>query len=118
MNYKTATQLAEAYYNKPEVDNLITFDPNVVYTKTEINSILNSNYSTIDDRDQQFLAYSSTDQVNEAYCDKAETNNLSANKISNTGDVSISGNLNVDGRILIDGSHLNVQPKSPTSSET
>ena len=33
-------------------------------------------------------------------------------------DTSISGNLNVDGRILIDGSHLNVQPKSSTSSET
>ena len=35
-----------------------------------------------------------------------------------TGDVAISGNLNVAGRILIDGPHLNVQPKSSTSSET
>ena len=41
-----------------------------------------------------------------------------ANKVSTTGDATISGNLNVDGRILIDGSHLNVQPKSSTSSET
>ena len=31
---------------------------------------------------------------------------------------SISGNLNAAVRILIDGSHLNVQPKSSTSSET
>ena len=31
---------------------------------------------------------------------------------------AISGNLNAAGRILIDGSHLNVQPKSSTSSET
>ena len=38
----------------------------------------------------------------------------------NTVDIytSISGNLNVAGRILIDGSHLNVQPKSSTSSRT
>ena len=35
LNYKTATQLAETYYNKAEVDNLITFDPNVVYTKNK-----------------------------------------------------------------------------------
>ena len=118
LNYKTATQLAETYYNTAEVDNLITFDPNVVCTKTEINPILNSNYSTTDGRDQLFLAYSSTNQIHEAYYDKAETNNLLSNKISNTGDVSISGNLNVDGRILVDGSHLNVQPKSSTSSET
>ena len=34
------------------------------------------------------------------------------------GDTSISGNLNVAGRILIDGSHLNVQPKSSTTSGT
>ena len=39
LNYKTAIQLAETYYSKAEVDNLITFDPNFVYTKTEINSI-------------------------------------------------------------------------------
>ena len=42
----------------------------------------------------------------------------SANKVNIYKDTSISGNLNVDGRILIDGSHLNVQPKSSTSSET
>ena len=41
-----------------------------------------------------------------------------ANKVSTTGDASISGNLNVAGRILIDGSHLHVQPKSSTSSQT
>ena len=34
------------------------------------------------------------------------------------GDASLSGALNAAGRILIDGSHLNVQPKSSTSSET
>ena len=73
LNYKTSTQLAETYYNKTEVDNLITFDPTVVYTKTEINSILSSNYSSIEDRDQLFLAYSSTDQINESYYDKTET---------------------------------------------
>ena len=49
---------------------------------------------------------------------KFETGNLLANKVSTTGNTSISGNLNVAGRILIDGSHLNVQPKSSTSSET
>ena len=97
LNYKTAAQLAETYYNKTEVDNLITFDPTVVYTKTEINSILNNNYSSIEDRDQLFLAYSSTNQINEAYYDKTETNNLLANKVSTTGtgDVAISGNLDV-----------------------
>ena len=94
LNYKTATQLAETYYNKAEVDNLMTFGPNVVYTKTEINSILNSNYSTIEDRDQLFLAYPSTNQINEAYYDKAETDYLLANKVSTTGDVSMSGTLN------------------------
>ena len=66
LNYKTATQLAETYYNKTEVDNLITVDPTVVYTKTEINSMLTSNYSSIEDRDQLFLAYSTTNQINEA----------------------------------------------------
>ena len=95
LNYKTATQLAETYYNKTEVDNLITFDPTVVYTKTEVNSILNSNRSTIEDRGQLFLAYSSTNQINEAYYDKAETDYLLANKVSTTGDASISGNLDV-----------------------
>ena len=33
-------------------------------------------------------------------------------------DTTISGNLNAAGRIVIDGSHLNVQTKSSTSSET
>ena len=42
----------------------------------------------------------------------------SANKVNTYKDTSISGNLNAAGRILIDGSHLNVQPKSSTSSET
>ena len=42
----------------------------------------------------------------------------SDNKVNIYKDTSISGNLNVAGRILIDGSHLNVQPKSSTSSET
>ena len=95
LNYKTATQLAETCYNKAEVDKLITFDPNVVYTKTEINSMLNNNYSSIEDRDQLFLAYSSTNQINGAYYDKAETDYLLANKISNTGDISMNGNLDV-----------------------
>ena len=54
-----------------------------------------SYYSARDDRDQLFLAYSSINQVNEAYYDKAETNHLLSNKISNTGDVSMSGNLDV-----------------------
>ena len=40
------------------------------------------------------------------------------NKVNIYKDTSISGDSNVDGRILIDGSHLNVQPKSSTSSET
>ena len=40
------------------------------------------------------------------------------NKVNIYKDTSISGNLNVAGRILIDGSHLNVQPKSPTSFQT
>ena len=43
------------------------------------------------------------------------TNALTANQNGNT---SISGNLDAAGRILVDGSHLNVQPKSSTSSET
>ena len=89
----------ETYYNKTEVNNLITFDPNVGYTKTEINSISNSNYSAIEDRGQLFLAYSSTNKINEAYYDKAETDYLLANKVSTTGDVSISGNLDV-GKVL------------------
>ena len=95
LNYKTATQLAETYYNKTEVDDLITFDPNVVYAKTEINSILTSNYSSIEDRDQLFLAYSTTKQINEAYYDKTGTYYLLSNKVSTTGtgDVSKSGNL-------------------------
>ena len=42
----------------------------------------------------------------------------SDNKVNIYEDAPISGNLNVAGRILIDGSHLNVQPKSPTSSKT
>ena len=98
LSYKTATHLAEAYYNKSEVDSLITFDPNVVYTKTEINSILISNYSSVDGRGQLFLAYSSTNQITEAYYDKAETDYLLANKVSTTGtgDATISGNLDVD----------------------
>ena len=42
----------------------------------------------------------------------------SDNNVDIYKDTATSGNLNVDGRILIDGSHLNVQPKSSTSSET
>ena len=42
------------------------------------------------------------------------TNSLIVNR---NGDTSINGNLNAAGRILIDGLHLNVQPKSPTSSD-
>ena len=42
----------------------------------------------------------------------------SDNKVNIYKDTSISGNLNVAGRILIDGSHINVQPKSSTRSET
>ena len=38
--------------------------------------------------------------------------------VSQNGNTSINGDLNATGRILIDGSHLNVQPKSSTSSET
>ena len=36
LNYKAAIQLAETYYNKAEVYNLITFGPNVVYTKQRL----------------------------------------------------------------------------------
>ena len=46
------------------------------------------------------------------YYNKTDTDNLLANKVSTTGDVTISG------RLLIDGSHLYVQPKSSTSSQT
>ena len=42
----------------------------------------------------------------------------SDNKVNIYKDTAISGNLNVAGRILIDGSHINVQPKSSTRSET
>ena len=42
----------------------------------------------------------------------------SDNKVNIYKDTTISGNLNAAGRILLDGSHLNVQPKSSTSSET
>ena len=42
----------------------------------------------------------------------------SDNKVNIYKDTAISGNLNVAGRILIDGSHIYVQPKSSTSSET
>ena len=41
----------------------------------------------------------------------------SDNKINIYKDTATSGNLNVGGRILVDGAHLNVQPKSSTSSE-
>ena len=42
----------------------------------------------------------------------------SDNKVNIYKNISMSGNLNAAGRILIDGPHLNVQPKSSTSSET
>ena len=108
LNYLTNTQITETGYNETEVDNLITFDPNVVYTKTAINSILNSNYSTIEDRDQLFLAYSPTNQINEAYYDKAETDYLLANKVSTTGGVSIGGNVSAQQASLTssDADHL------------
>ena len=64
------------------------------------------------------LNYTNSVDVSTDYYDKAETDNLLANKVFTTGNTSISGDLNVAGRILIDGSHLNVQPKSPTSSGT
>ena len=66
-----------------------------------INSILTSNYSSIEDRDQLFLAYSTTNQINEAYYDKTETDYLLTNKVSTTGDATISGNLDV-GSVTID----------------
>ena len=96
LNYLTNIQIAEACCDKAEVYNLITFDPNVVYTKTEINSILNSYYSTIDGRTQHFLAYSSTNQINEACYDTAASDYLLSNKVSTTGgDTTLCGNLEV-----------------------
>ena len=92
--YATITLVGDNFYNETGVGNLIAFDPNVVYTKTEINSMLNSNYSTKEDRDQLFLAYSSTNQINEACCDKAETDYSLANKVPTTGDATIVGTLN------------------------
>ena len=35
-NYATIALLGDNFYNKAEVDNLITFDPNVVYTKQRL----------------------------------------------------------------------------------
>ena len=34
-NYATITLLGDNFYNTTDVDNLITFDPNVVYTKNK-----------------------------------------------------------------------------------
>ena len=36
LNYLANTQLTETYYNKADIDNLITFGPNVVYTKQRL----------------------------------------------------------------------------------
>ena len=46
------------------------------------------------------------------------SNSTNVVTVNQNGNVALTGDLDVAGRILIDGSHLNVQPKSSTSSET
>ena len=72
-NYKTATQLAETYYNKTDTDNLLA-------------GLVTTDYLT--------LKYADSVDLSLNYYNKTENDNLLANKVSTTGtgDVSISGN--------------------------
>ena len=97
MNNYASITLADNLYDKTYLDN-------------QIAGLVSTDYSN--------LKYTNSVDLFTNYYNKIETGSLLANKVSTTGDASISGNLNVTGRILIDGSHLNVQPKSSTSSET
>ena len=144
LSYSTGSYVDYSFYNKTDTGNLLADKLNNIgdislpglldigtsgYTNSRIrcNAELNcyTGYA-------ELRAYSSYDMhvnLSTTRTDGGwmyfETNNDdyvqlsgSGNKVNIYKDTSISGNLNVAGRILIDGSHLNVQPKSSTSSET
>ena len=45
--------------------------------------------------DLALQSYSTTDQINDTYYDKTETDNLLTNKVSSIGDVSLTGHLDI-----------------------
>uniref|UniRef100_UPI004049C80D tail fiber domain-containing protein n=1 Tax=Flavobacterium sp. TaxID=239 RepID=UPI004049C80D len=118
-NYTDTVALTSGCYNKTETDTILLSYSTGSYVDTNLSlkadSSQLSSFASLD-----YLHLKCTDSVDIAsnYYNKTDTDNLLANKVSTTGDVSISGNLEAVGRILIDGSHLYVQPKSTTSFET
>ena len=132
------------YYTKTEVDTQLPGYATITYLQCNymisisITETLMNNYASITflvgnsyDRTYLYnqiaglvstgylnLKYTNSVDLSTNYFNKIGTGSLLANKIATTGYASISGNLNVAGRISIHGSHLNVQPKSSTSSET
>ena len=63
------------------------------YTKAQINNLLHDHYSTIVDRNLVLNSYSTTNQISEAYYNKADTDIILANKTSKSGSSSIPGDL-------------------------
>ena len=118
-NYASISLLDCNFYDETYLDNQFSLKADV----SELTGLVSTDYfelKYINSVDLTIDCYKKTDIDNILlyYSTGSYVGYNLANKVSTTGDATISGNLNVDGRILIDGSHLNVQPKASTSSET
>ena len=83
-SYLTSTQIEDPYYSKSEIDTTLS-----LYSPSA--QILNNLHSKLY-IDNMFLTSA---QIGALYYTKTDTDNLLANKVSTTGDVSLSGNLDV-----------------------
>ena len=118
-NYASISDLDGNFYDKAYLDNQFSLKADV----SELTGLVTT--------DCVDLKYTNSVDLTTGSYKKPDIENMSlsystgsyveynlADKVPTIGDATIHGNLVVDGRLLIDGSHLHVQPKSSTSSET
>ena len=118
-NYASISLLGCNFYDKTYLGNHFSLKANVSeLTGLVTTGYLELNYTNSVGLTAEYYKKTDIDNMLLSYSTGSHDDYNLANKVSTIGDATISGNLNVDGRILVDGSHLNVQPKSSTSSET
>jgi hypothetical protein len=105
LKYSNSVDIATNYYNKTEIDTLISnLNLTNYYTKTEIDTTLN-NYATISYLDLNFYDKTETDTLLQSYrtgtyidanyYDKTETDNLFTNLNTISGDLNVGGTVNL-----------------------
>ena len=95
-NYTDTVALTSGYYNKTETDTMLLSYSTGSYVDDKLSLKTDSSQlSSFASLDYLHLKYSDSVDIASNYYNKTENDNLLANKVSTTGDVSLSGNLDV-----------------------